>query len=486
MRICVSIIESNIEGALASAKRALRAGADLLEIRFDHMNELPRDLSPFRTIPAPKIATLRPVDHGGKWNGDEDGRLSFLKRAMEHFQMVDVELGTEVAERINPPARIRVICSYHDFRSTPSPQRIVSLLEAARDLGDVPKAAFMVNGPEDLLHLEEASRLEDGDREEEKVLLGMGDLGSITRMRADLLGSAFTYASLSEGLEAAPGQIDIETMKWLGENPVITGITGFPLSHSLSPPMHNAAFKHLGIPGIYLTFPAEEGELSPLTDVIRRYGIRGMNVTIPHKEAIMEFLDSVDGIASKIGAVNTVVNDGSLLRGTNTDVVGIRKSFENAGMEVREKKVLVLGAGGAARSCCAFLCDAGAEVMVVNRTPSRALKLERDFPCVRVITEQEALEVEFDAVVNCTPLGMRGFPDVLPVTPEVFRRGQFVMDTVYNPPITRFMDEARKRGAKVLSGIEMLIYQAIAAFEIWTGSTPPYEVMARTVRERLE
>lgn len=485
MKVCVSIIENSIETALASARKALQAGADLLEVRFDYMSELPDDLSPFRTITVPKIATLRPVDHGGEWEGDEDERLSFLKKAMEHFQMVDVELGTEVAQQIDPPAGIRVICSYHDFRSTPPPERIISLLEIARESGDIPKLAFMVERPEDLLSLEEASRLEEKDKGEERVIIGMGELGSITRVRADILGSTFTYSSLAEGLEAAPGQIDVRTMKWLGRRPIITGITGFPLSHSLSPPMHTAAFRHLGIPGIYLTFPAREGDLGPLTEVIRRYEIRGINVTIPHKEAIMEFLDYVDDIASRIRAVNTVVNDGRILRGTNTDVIGIQKSFEKAGMEVQGKKILILGAGGAARSCCAFLCGAGAEVMVINRTRSRALRLERDFPCVRIITEQEALEMKFDVVINCTPLGMKGFPDAMPISTRIFRKGQFVMDTIYNPPVTRFMDEARKKGAQVLSGIEMLIYQAISAFEIWTGHTPPYEVMARTLRERL-
>jgi shikimate dehydrogenase/3-dehydroquinate dehydratase type I len=483
MRICVSIVEPTLEKVMGSAQEAIRGGADMLEVRFDRMSKLPSDLSALASLPVPKIATLRPREQGGMWKGDDSDRKRFFERAMDIFQMVDLELGSELIDALRPSPGIEVICSHHDFTSTPGPERIVDIMEKAWEMGEIAKAAFTVKGPKDLLSLERASRALPNRR---KVLIGMGEMGGLTRARADLLGCDFAYASLSAGKEAAPGQLDLPTLKGLGEEPIIVGITGLPLSHSLSPPMHEAAFRRMGIPGAYFAFPVESEGLEDLIEVIRRYRMRGINVTIPHKESVMPLLDSIEEKAARVGAVNTIVNDHGHLVGMNTDVIGVERTFARAGVEARGARALVIGAGGAAHSCCAFLCDNGADVTVVNRTHRRAQGLENDFLCVRALPQSVALEERYDVVVNCTPLGMEGFPDRSPIPAEVFREDQFVMDTVYNPPETRFARDAREKGAKVCSGIEMLIYQAIAAFEVWTGSSPPYEVMAGPVRERLK
>jgi shikimate dehydrogenase len=180
-----------------------------------------------------------------------------------------------------------------------------------------------------------------------------------------------------------------------------------------------------------------------------------------------------------------VVNRNGEFIGMNTDVFGVAKTFEKASVLAKGKRALVIGAGGAARACVCHLTSAGARVSLVNRTRLRADVLASDFPGVQVVEKGEAEKMPFDVIVNCTPLGMKGFPDDLPISPQVFREGQFVFDTVYNPGVTRFMTEAQSKGAAVQSGMEMLIHQAIKAFEIWTGRSPSIEVMAEAARSAI-
>ncbi len=227
--------------------------------------------------------------------------------------------------------------------------------------------------------------------------------------------------------------------------------------------------------------PASKEELEDLLFVVRELGIRGLNVTIPHKEIVMQYLDEIDPLARKAGAVDTIVNKSGRLLGINTDITGLEKALQAAGADPKGKSVLVIGAGGAARACCLVLQRRGADIWVTNRTISRAQEVAKDFTA-RVAGHGDVLNMTFDMIINCTPLGMQGFPDQLPVDPQVFRPGQWAVDLIYNPPRTRFLAEAESRGAKTLSGREMLIYQAMDAFEAWTGQRPRYEVMAEGAR----
>jgi shikimate dehydrogenase len=394
---------------------------------------------------------------------------------------VDIEFDSPLVYRLGRELRsVGLICSFHDFTGTPSTSRIIDALVTAASKGDLAKVAYMVNNISDLRRLLEAARMFSvtGNK---YILLGMGELGEITRVMSGAFGSAFTYASLEKGKEAAPGQMDLDTLKALGDKPLITGITGSPLGHSLSPAIHNAAFSSLNIPGKYLPFPATAAELPDLMHLVRELGIRGLNVTIPHKEAVMRYLDEVDPLAKRVGAVNTIVNKNGRLLGINTDVSGLEKALLAAGADPKGKSALVIGAGGAARACGLVLERRGANIWFTNRTASRAQELAKVFSG-RVASHGDVARMTFDIVINCTPLGMQGFPNELPVDPHVFRPGQWAVDLIYSPPITRFLEEAKKHGAKTLSGMEMLIYQAMDAFETWTGQRPPYEVMATGAR----
>ncbi|MDD1743081.1 MAG: type I 3-dehydroquinate dehydratase, partial [Methanomassiliicoccales archaeon] len=307
-RICVSIIEEAPEAALEAARKATGMGADMVEFRFDRMKQLPSNFDLFRRIQVPKIATLRTVQQGGSFNGSEQDRLAFFRSAIRAgFEFIDLEHDSPLLGRTDTELKgAKVICSYHDLNATPSAKAVVDILVRCAAQADVPKAAFMVGSVSALLELVDAARL-FSFTEKEFSLIGMGELGELTRICAPQMGIGFTYASLERGKEAAPGQVDLKTMKWLAGERLITGIIGFPLSHTLSPAMHNAAFAALGLPGRYVVLPTQAHELETLMQVAVELDLRGFNVTIPHKQSIIPLLDRLDASAERVGAVNTVL-----------------------------------------------------------------------------------------------------------------------------------------------------------------------------------
>jgi len=264
------------------------------------------------------------------------------------------------------------------------------------------------------------------------------------------------------------------------------GVIGYPIKHSVSPAMHNAAFKHLEMDAIYLSFEVKPEELKDAIFGAKALGIIGLNVTIPHKEAILNYIKPV-GIAAKIGAVNTVLV--RKLEGYNTDAYGAIKALESSGVDVDGKRVLVVGAGGAARAIAFALAERNATIIISNRTESRGLKLAEDVrrvgECIFYPHDKlEDLKGNVDIIINATPLGMKGFPKKIPV-PENLIHNVVVFDTVYNPMETPLISLARKRDCKVVYGIDMLVYQGAEAFRIWTGVEPPVDVMKRAAIEAL-
>jgi 3-dehydroquinate dehydratase/shikimate dehydrogenase len=482
-RICVSIIEDRPEAALEAARTAVVKGADLIEFRFDMMKVLPPNIGIFNKLPVPKIATLRTVQQGGRYNGNEHDRLVFFQSAIRGgFEFIDLEHDSPLfSKRETELKGSMIICSYHDLIGTPSKNEIVDILVRCAAKGDVPKAAFKVGSMSALLDLIDAARL-FSYTEKDFSLIGMGVLGELTRVCASEMGIGFTYASLERGKEAAPGQVDIQTMKRLSGERIVTGIVGDPLSHTLSPAMHNAAFSTLGIAGRYVVLPTKEEELETLLQVAVELRLRGFNVTIPHKESIMPFLDRLDPSAGRIGAVNTVLIEDGHFIGHNTDVYGATMALRSAGVEGKGLKALVIGAGGASRAVVGALSDIGTKTFICNRTKEKAESLTKSFKNTRSIDVADAQKEEFDVVVNCTPLGMVGFPDELPIGTEVFRSGQIVMDTIYNPPKTRFLAEAERKGAVIINGEGMLVHQGLKAFEIFTTKQASYEVMLNALR----
>ena len=264
----------------------------------------------------------------------------------------------------------------------------------------------------------------------------------------------------------------------VGPTTRVAGVIGDPVRHSLSPVLHNAAFRALDLDWVYLAFEVAAGEGGAAVEAVRTLGIEGLSVTMPHKADVARAVDRLSPVAERLGAVNTVVRRGGVLVGESTDGEGFVAALrQDEGFDPAGKRCLVVGAGGAARAVVLALVEAGAtEVVVAGRTPEKvaaaaALAADRG----RVGTVEDAGDV--DLVVNATPLGMGGDPS-LPIAPDRLAPGQVVADLVYSPLVTPLLEAARARGVVAVNGLGMLIHQAALAFRLWTGEDPPLEVMS--------
>lgn len=282
----------------------------------------------------------------------------------------------------------------------------------------------------------------------------------------------------------------------MGGKTKVVGVFGHPVEHSLSPAMHNAAFAALRLSYIYVPFPVRPEGLGPAVRCLPALGIVGVNVTIPHKESVLPFLDEITAEARDVGAVNTIHCAEGRLLGHNTDGFGFAEPLRLRGMDLAGKPVVVLGAGGAARAVVFRLAREKARITLINRTPARARRLaqavaDAGLGAVRVLLaddRQDFVEAIAGAelLVHTTSVGMHPATEVLPPVPvEAFHPNLLVYDLVYNPIETRLLQEAQARGCPTLSGLHMLVYQGAAAFHRWTGVWPPTDVMERAVRAGL-
>jgi shikimate dehydrogenase len=267
------------------------------------------------------------------------------------------------------------------------------------------------------------------------------------------------------------------------------GVLGDPVSHSLSPVMHNAAFKALGMDCEYHAFRVSPDSLHDAIHGAYALGFGGLNLTIPLKEKALEIVKPTE-LSKKIGAVNTIDFKNGIM-GYNTDGLGASMALAGSGADIKGKNVLLLGAGGAARAIAFTLATEGAIVTIANRTPQRAISLAKEAARSGKVSASglENLRIlvkNSDILINSTSIGM--FPKVSDtlVTSDMMHRDLVVFDIVYNPLDTRLLREAKKAGAKTIDGVMMLVYQGAEAFKIWTGKTPPVDIMEKAVRERLE
>ncbi|UCE37985.1 MAG: shikimate dehydrogenase [Thermoplasmata archaeon] len=272
----------------------------------------------------------------------------------------------------------------------------------------------------------------------------------------------------------------------------ICGIIGKPLKHTLSPKMHNAAFKKLGLDYVYDSFEIEESELANTMKNLKKRNFRGLSVTLPFKIKVMEHLDDVDELAEDLGAVNTIVNDEGKLTGYNTDSPAAVEAIRRNKIDLEHHMtILILGAGGAARAIALPLARMGKDVVIANRTFERARELATKFKSqgtikVNILDDIEEIIEDVDMIINCTPVGMKGGPQGSPISPELLRKDIIVFDMVYSPKNTELVLAAQKSGAKVIYGYEMFIYQGVMAFEKWTCESAPIDVMQKVVLDALD
>jgi len=271
-------------------------------------------------------------------------------------------------------------------------------------------------------------------------------------------------------------------------------VIGHPIEHSMSPIMHNAALKDKSLDYVYVAFNIPPNDLKKAVLGFKMFSIKGINVTIPHKEKIIPYLDEIDPLAEKIGAVNTIKNEGKYLIGKNTDASGAKKALLDAGCEISGKKVLILGAGGAAKAVSFAISEDLDALYISNRTEKRAIKLAKDLTnktTIKAVGKNMNINTlknlvnDVDILVNTTPLGMHPNIEGSPISQEMLHKNLFVFDIVYNPLETRLLKEARKIGCKTLGGLDMFVNQGALAFEWWTGKKPNLSLMKEKVVEFL-
>jgi shikimate dehydrogenase len=275
----------------------------------------------------------------------------------------------------------------------------------------------------------------------------------------------------------------------------ILGVIGDPIEHTLSPAMHNAALQALGLDFVYVPFHVRPAQLPQALAGMRGLGIRGLNVTVPHKRAVIEHLDEISPEAAAIGAVNTIVNEDGRLLGHNTDVYGVIESLRrDAGLDALPPHVVLLGAGGAARAILFGLLQRTEvkSIQLLNRTVERAEELAADFDrsgariSVASLDDRSGEQITAQLVINSTSVGMTPHPEFSPLGERSgFRPGMTLLDIVYNPPTTRLMQQAEEAGARAVNGLGMLVFQGAGSFELWTGTVPPVEAMKAAALKRF-
>jgi len=485
-KLCVVIAERDLRRAISAGREALAKGADLVELRADYLpEEQLRDVSLFsRVLGHRSVATLRSKSEGGLCLMESRERLRNLRSfAILGFRFVDVELRSDARflEELRKVARdsgSEFIVSVHHMKPTPV-EEVREELEECCSLGDVGKAAVQVDRVLQAIDLLELAK-EFAARERRFVLIGMGREGVMTRLLAEDSNQELCYVSPSQLKVAASGQVDLASMRrFSGRSKFIAALIGHPITHSISPAIHNAAFESLSLPGIYVALDVGKDELKRIVEDGEERRLRGLNVTVPYKVECVPLLDYVDPAAEDVGAVNTVLFEQGKTKGFNTDVYGFERMLRNNRINVRGKRALVLGAGGAARAVVSVLLSQEAEVCLANRSASRADDLAQDFDDKPEVLELEELvdSPPFSLLINSTPVGTKGFPEFPDIPLKLLRKDIVVIDLVYNPLRTALLKEAEERGAKVVNGLDMLVHQAAKSFEIWTRKEAPLDVM---------
>lgn len=492
--ICVAIGRSRHKHMMAEHKHLAEQGADMVELRLDYVASrvnIRRLLAEKSEHDCKIIITCRRQEDGGKWTDTEEARLLLLREAIaEGVDYVDIE--EDVANQIPRFGKTKRIISYHNFRKTPENLGELREQMAQKD-PDIIKIATMANDPHDNLRMLETMQESDVPM----VGMCMGDIGTPSRILSAKFGAPFTYATFHHERTLAPGQLSFKQMneiyrfKTIGPETDVFGVIADPIGHSLSPHVHNASFEAAGIDAVYCPFRVPPDTLDQFIKDAPRLGIRGLSVTIPHKEAIARHLTKVDPAVKSIAAVNTVVFEGSEVIGYNTDYNAAMYCLENAlgtvaadPSPVKNKRVLVLGAGGVARPIIYGLRSRGALVTVASRTKERSDKLAKSFDC-KAIEWESRLRAQCDVVVNCTPIGMHPNVDESPLTKTFLKPSMLVFDTVYNPESTLLIKEARERNCHVATGVDMFEKQAELQFKLFTKQDAPAGLMREVLKRAI-
>jgi 3-dehydroquinate dehydratase/shikimate dehydrogenase len=476
---------------LEHARHEVEAGESFFEFRLDYLPDPEHGVDAIRRFLAMHpdctiIATCRRHQNQGRFNGSIEEQIRILDAAVEAgARAVDIEI--ESAESVAAKldlfhGRALLVLSYHNYDGTPALENVFRRM--ARIGADAYKIATTARKPSDNYRLLSLART---NPRVPFVMLAMGETGFASRVLGPSWGGLFTYAAPNASEGTAVGQVSARLLRHLyrvekfSRGAKVYGVIADPVRHSISPAVHNRAFQARRLDAVYLPFLVHPQQLKDFFTLGDSLPIAGFSVTIPHKQKVLRYLDIIDPLARRIGAVNTVWKKAGKWRGTNTDAEAVTGALASH-VRLAKSSVLIAGNGGAARGAAFALADSGAKVSLVGRNPDRVRALAKACGAEPLVREQAEAR-RFDVFLHATPLGMH------PKTDECFFDGiipaELVFDMVYNPLDTMLIRRALDQGKTVVRGIEMFLEQAVRQFAIWTGESPPRVAMEKAAHEAL-
>ncbi|MDO4550639.1 MAG: type I 3-dehydroquinate dehydratase [Planctomycetia bacterium] len=518
--LCVTITQPRHRGILAQHRFLAEHGVSLVEMRLDHLQTRVNFTRLLSNRPTPVIITIRRPCDGGEYQFSEDSRQMLLRAAIvEGVEYIDLEDG--VAADTPRYGKTKRIISYHNFQQTP--ENLDEIFERlAKQDPDIIKICTMANNPLDTLRM--LKLVEQKNKLLPTIGFCMGDFGIPSRILCTRFGAPFTYCCMDSRSPAAPGQISWEEMTQLyrvdkiSEKTQIYGVIADPVGHSLSPLIHNSAFAHLQMDDhLYLPLRVQQEFLNEMLETIcPELNIKGLSITIPHKESVLPKLDKRDTSVNVVGACNTLLWAGSpeekIRVGINTDyqaaMTALAEVMNNpeipqytpwtepnddpeTGMPIKQplsgKSVLILGAGGVGKAVAIGAARRGAEIILADGETSRAddlaHKLNMEGYNARSILWTQRHFCKANILINCTPIGMYPRQDATPFEAKYLNADMTVFDVVYNPENTLLLKEAKQAGCATVSGLSMFVLQAGLQFQHFTGIAPPLEIMRDVVKK---
>ena len=495
-RVLVVIGRTRHKMVVAELQEAVKRGAKFVELRLDFLAKAVdfKRLSPLKQCPW--VATLRRPADGGRFSGTEQERLMILRQAIVSGAFEWVDLETDIASAVPRFGPVKRIVSYHNTAETPADLDDIYANMLKQD-ADVYKVAVTAQSVEDVARVLQLQRTAP----KPTVAFCMGDLGLPSRFLALKFGAPWIYAAFNKERGIAPGLPSFDEFRTtypvrnITADTRVFGVVGDPVGHSLSPLLHNHVYKKLGLNALYLPFRVPRGQMSAALAAYASIPVEGYSVTIPHKEAAAGLARESEPNVPETGSANTLVrrDDGQFFA-ANTDFAAAGESIkaflaerqrrDPEASQLSQMSVLILGAGGAARSVAYAMHREGAQTTVAARTHERAQKLAEDVKC-KAVDWHARHSVSFDVLINCTPVGMHPNVDEAPCHFSILKPGTVVFDTIYTPETTLLIREARVRGCDTITGVDMFVRQAARQIELFTGLAPDTDAMRVIMRKAL-
>ncbi len=486
--ICVSVGRGRHRMMIAEHIHLAEQGVELVELRLDYIRRAVNLKRLFADRNCSIIATCRRRNEGGRWEGSEQDRRMLLRAAVaEGIEYVDMEM--DIAADIPRYGTSKRIISYHNFDETPDNLEEIHHQISKLD-PDIIKIATMANNPIDNIKALRLCR----DSHIPTAAFCMGEMGLPSRILCGRAGAPMTYATFSEDRKMAPGQLSYKQMKEefrydkITKDTAILGVIADPVAHSLSPVVHNACIREAKLDMLYLPFRVPKEYLEEFIKISPEMGVRGLSVTIPHKEKCLKCINVLDDNVAGIRAANTIVFKEINAYGYNTDctaaIESLKRTIETKYPEEKPlagRRFLILGAGGVARAIAFGLVRSDAQVFISARDHRKADDLAQALDC-KFIDWAARANFETSVIVNCTPVGMFPNMDETPFDAEWLDKQTIVFDTIYNPEQTMLIKHAREAGCTTITGVDMFVLQAAEQYRLFTGQEPNI----KTIRYELK